>query len=393
MASIIKKNIFILILALYTMLDALSIDLYTPAFPAMAVYFGTPVTTIQVTLSIFLISLAAGQLLWGIVMDCYGRKVPLIIGGALFVIGSVLAAFASCIPQIMFARSLQALGAASGLVGPRAMITDRFSGEEAARMFSVLMQIFMAAPILAPLLGVLLVTYCGWQSTFIVLVFFGALVTISAILKLPETRTVDAHKRTDITQCVRNYFSLIKDKKFILNSITGGLVFGVLFSYYAISPYIVLTIFSKGTLFFGLLAAFNGFLVIISGKINNHFISIHTPEKILKCALFGLFTLGLATASVNLNINLTGYALFSSVTMFLLGLMFGNNTYITLSSRRGASGAATAAALMGVIQNGIGAILSFIATTASNSQLVSLPLMAVLCAGTALFIQFIIASI
>lgn len=371
------------------MMDALAIDLYTPAFPDMATYFSTPVTTIQATLSLFLITLALGQLLWGIVMDCYGRKLPLITGGGVFVIGSILAVCASGIPQIMLARCLQALGAASGLVGPRAMITDRFTGKEAARMFTVLMQIFMVAPILAPLLGVLLVTYWGWQSTFIVLVFFGAIVTTSAMLKLPESRTTDSHQYLGIAQSVRNYFSLIKDYKFILNSISGGLIFGVLFAYYATSPYIVLTLFSKETLFFGGLTAFNGLLVILSGKINGRLTFRHSPEKILKCALFILFTLGLVATSVNLKMNLACYILFSSLTMFLLGLMFGNNAYITLSRRTESSGAATAAALMGVIQNGIGAILSFVATTAFHSQLVSLPVMTALCAGSALFIQLI----
>ncbi|MEG2632888.1 MAG: MFS transporter, partial [Comamonas sp.] len=149
---------FLFLLAMITALDAMAIDMYLPAFPAVAQELGASAGKIQQTLSVFLVGLALGQGLYGPLLDRFGRRWPLLIGLGVFVLGSVLAALAPSVEWLLFARFLQALGAAAGLVAPRAIVSDVCSVQESARVFSVLMQVMMIAPILAPVVGSYLLT-------------------------------------------------------------------------------------------------------------------------------------------------------------------------------------------------------------------------------------------
>lgn len=112
---------FIILLSLLTALDALAIDIYVPAFPVIATSLQVSTSQIQQTLSIFLVGLAVGQGLYGPFLDRFGRRIPLLIGLIIFILGSLLAAVATSLELLLFARFLQAIGAASGLVTPRAI--------------------------------------------------------------------------------------------------------------------------------------------------------------------------------------------------------------------------------------------------------------------------------
>src|SRR5699024_1017775 len=131
----------ILLLSLLTALDAMAIDLYLPAFPTVAATFAVDPGRVQQTLSVFLFGLAIGQGLYGPLLDRYGRRLPLLLGMALFCFASVLGALATSIEVLLLARFLQALGAAAGLVAPRSVVADLCDVRESARIFSILMQI------------------------------------------------------------------------------------------------------------------------------------------------------------------------------------------------------------------------------------------------------------
>ncbi len=168
---------FIFLLAMITALDAMAIDMYLPAFPAVAQQLAVSPGQVQQTLSVFLVGLALGQALYGPLLDRFGRRMPLLIGLLVFVAGSAMAAMAGSLEWLLFARFLQALGAAAGLVAPRAIVSDVYTVQESARVFSVLMQVMMVAPILAPVIGSFLLVHAGWRSIFWVLALIAALAT------------------------------------------------------------------------------------------------------------------------------------------------------------------------------------------------------------------------
>ncbi len=126
------------LLAMITALDAMAIDMYLPAFPAVALELAASPGKIQQTLSVFLVGLALGQGIYGPLLDRFGRRRPLLIGLGIFVLGSVMAALAPSVEWLLAARFLQALGAAAGLVAPRAIVSDVCTVQESARVFSVL---------------------------------------------------------------------------------------------------------------------------------------------------------------------------------------------------------------------------------------------------------------
>ena len=140
----------IVVLGVITAFDAMAIDLYLPGFRDIGRSLGANPGTMQTSLSVFVGGAAIGQLFYGPVTDRFGRRGPLAFGILLFVLASVLAALSQNMAMFMVARALQGLGAAAGLVIPRAIITDRYQGREVAKLFSALLQVMMIAPVVAP---------------------------------------------------------------------------------------------------------------------------------------------------------------------------------------------------------------------------------------------------
>jgi MFS transporter, DHA1 family, multidrug resistance protein len=156
----------IVVLGVITAFDAMAIDLYLPGFRDIGGSLGANPGTMQTSLSVFVGGAAIGQLFYGPLTDRFGRRGPLAFGILLFVLASVLAALSQNMAMFMVARALQGLGAAAGLVIPRAIITDRYQGREVAKLFSALLQVMMIAPIIAPPIGGLLVAAMEWQAIF-----------------------------------------------------------------------------------------------------------------------------------------------------------------------------------------------------------------------------------
>ena len=131
----------------------MSIDMYLPGLPAMARSFDTDAGAVELTLSAFFVGLVCGQLVYGPLTDRFGRRRPLAAGILIYVLASVGCALASNLSALIGLRFLQAMGGCAGLVISRAVVRDLFDAQESARMFSLIMLVMGAAPILAPLAG------------------------------------------------------------------------------------------------------------------------------------------------------------------------------------------------------------------------------------------------
>ncbi|MFU0498972.1 MFS transporter, partial [Pseudomonas syringae pv. actinidiae] len=158
-----------------------------PGFPAMASYFGTDEKHVQLTLAAYFLGLSLGQLAYGPVADRFGRRIPLLVGVTLFMLASVACAFAPSLEWLIGARFIQALGGCAGMVLSRAIVSDKCNAVESAKVFSQLMLVMGLAPILAPMLGGVLVSTFGWQSIFASLALFSAACLTAVALWLPES--------------------------------------------------------------------------------------------------------------------------------------------------------------------------------------------------------------
>src|SRR5690606_9997589 len=149
--------------------------------------FGTDEQHVQLTLAAYFLGLSIGQLMYGPVADRFGRRIPLLTGVGLFTAASLACAYAPNLEWLLGARFVQALGGCAGMVISRAIVSDKCDAVGSAKVFSQLMLVMGLAPILAPMLGGLLVNVYGWQAIFLSLTAFSALASLSVALWLPES--------------------------------------------------------------------------------------------------------------------------------------------------------------------------------------------------------------
>lgn len=372
----------ILLLSLLTALDAMAIDLYLPAFPTVTEAFAVDPARVQQTLSVFLFGLAIGQGLYGPLLDRFGRRLPLLLGMALFCAASVMAAMASSIEAVLFARFLQALGAAAGLVAPRSVVADLCDVRESARIFSILMQIMAIAPIVAPILGSYLLALAGWRSIFWALALVGVVGGLWAMLILPETLPPGARQPLNLRAVVKTYWGLCRKRSFFAYAIAGGFILGSLFAYITVAPFIFIVHFGLKPLTFSLLFAANAVTLVISAQCTIILLRRVTAQKILLGGLLLHLGSGLALllASLYAGVSVWLYFAFLALAISGLGFTFGTHAALTMDEAQEQTGSGSA--LMGLFQYLLGAAAGLFISWLPEG-LVPLPLIFVLCGACA----------
>jgi DHA1 family bicyclomycin/chloramphenicol resistance-like MFS transporter len=206
-----KHTVLIVTLGALTAITPLSIDMYLPGFPAIARDLQADIAQVTLSLTSFFIGIAVGQLLLGPISDRYGRKKPLITGLALYVLASLGCMVAHSVHALIALRFVQALGGCAGMVTTRAMVRDLFSGSEIAKVFSMLMLVMGAAPIIAPTVGGLLTTTLGWRYIFFALTMISLSLLTVAVRFLPESRGTDPSVSLHPGRVIRDYISVVKE--------------------------------------------------------------------------------------------------------------------------------------------------------------------------------------
>ncbi len=288
----------ILILGALSAFGPLAIDFYLPAFPAMAAAFGTDEQHVQLTLAAYFLGLSIGQLAYGPVADRFGRRIPLLIGVGLFTLASLVCAFAPSLEWLIAARFVQALGGCAGMVISRAVVSDKCDAVGSAKVFSQLMLVMGLAPILAPMLGGLLVNLHGWQSIFIALTVFSAAAGLAVAMGLPES--MPAHQpRQPLSGALRQYGRLLSDKVYLGHALTGGIAIAGMFSYIAGSPFVFIKLYGVPAEHFGWLFGINAAGFILVAQINARLLSRRGPAFLLTRTVWIYLTAGLALLAVS----------------------------------------------------------------------------------------------
>ncbi|WP_295558117.1 multidrug effflux MFS transporter [uncultured Stenotrophomonas sp.] len=370
----------IILLALLTALDAMAIDMYLPAMPEIARALAVEPGRIQQTLSIFLAGLAIGQALYGPLLDRFGRRVPLLVGLLLFVLGSIIAALSPSVEVLLLARLLQALGAAGGLVAPRAIVSDRCSITESSRIFSLLMQVMMIAPILAPMIGGYLLGHGGWRFIFWALAGFGILGLIWCSLDLPDSLPVAKRVKLVPASVARAYWQQISSRVFIAYSLAGGFILGSLFLYISGSAFVFTTHYGLTPLQFSYLFAGNSLGLVVGGQIGNLLLRRGlSPQYAMFLGIglhgaAGLMLFLLLQMGVD---KLAFYIAFLAVAVGALGLIFGNLTALTMGAAGRQIGVASA--LMGTIHYLLSAMIGYAVSLLAQGPAL-MPLSIAVCA-------------
>lgn len=229
-----------LVLGLLSAIGPFAIDMYLPALPEIGSSLGAGIGQVQMSLTVFFIALGVGQLLYGPVSDMVGRKPPLYFGLGLFALASIGCALAKDVETLIALRFVQGLGAAAGMAIPRAVVRDLHTGNDAARLMSLLMLVFSVSPILAPLAGSAVIAFTGWRGVFWAVTIAAAigLATVASVLK--ETRPAGERVESSLGSALRAYGVLLRDTHYLGLVFIGAFAMAGFFTYLANSSFVMI---------------------------------------------------------------------------------------------------------------------------------------------------------
>lgn len=349
---------FVLLIGLLTLLPAVSTDMYLPSLPAVAGDLATTEAGAQFTITGMLVGGALGQLLVGPFSDRVGRRRPVLIGASLHVVISLLCLVAATITQLATLRVLQGLVSAGATVVAMAVIRDRFSGAEAARLMSRLMLVIAAAPLLAPTVGSVVAEHWGWRAVFVVLAALAAVLVVVVARFLPETLPPERRIAHGFGRSLRGYADLLRDRRFLALAVIPGLGMALIMSYVAGSPFVLQQEYGLSAQQFALVFAVGGTSLVTGSQINAAVVRRAGPLRLLR---FGLpLTALLAGALLAVGAThaggIVGFVAVLWFTTAALGFVTSNASALALS--RHGERAGTAAATIGFLQAGLAGAVS-----------------------------------
>ncbi len=232
-----------------TSIGPATLNIVVPALPGLIVQLDTDPGTVQLTLSLYLLSLATAQLLLGPLSDRFGRRPVVLAGLTLAVAASLAAIAASSIGALIGVRIVQAVGASTGIVIGRAIIRDLYERDRAAAMIGLVTTAMVIAPMVAPLIGGILDTAYGWQAIFMFLALFSGAVLLWAIVVLPETRPASVAQAPE--RLGQEWRALLGSAKFHGYVLVGALGSASFFTFLGGGPHVVVTLMGRTSAEFG----------------------------------------------------------------------------------------------------------------------------------------------
>ena len=227
-----------LLLGLITAVGPFAIDIYLPALPTLCTSLGASPAAVQMSLTVFFMIVGVCQLFYGPISDVFGRKPPIYAGLVIFAVGSVGCALAPSIEVLIGFRALQAFGACAGMVIPRAIVRDLYTGHEAARLMALLMLVMSVSPILAPLAGSLVISLWSWREVFAVLAVVAVACLVMTILQLPETHPAERRMNKTLGTAFGSYGALLRDPVFTGLSVVSGFGLATFFVFIGSAPFV-----------------------------------------------------------------------------------------------------------------------------------------------------------
>nr|WP_294781340.1 multidrug effflux MFS transporter [uncultured Flavobacterium sp.] len=355
-----KKYIkLILILGSLTALGPFSIDMYLPGFSGIAKDLHTTVAKVSMSLSSYFIGISAGQLLYGPLLDRFGRKKPLFIGLLVYILASLGCIYVADIDTFILLRFVQAVGSCAATVASVAMVRDLFPVKDIPKVFSLLMLVVGLSPMLAPTIGGYVTEDLGWHAVFFILMCMGIVILIASQIGLPNTYKPDTSISLKPKPIITNFISVLKEPQFYTYVFTGAIAFSGLFSYVAASPIVFMDIYHVDAKTYGWIFALMSVSFIGSSQLNSMLLKRFSSEQMIFGALISQSVISIIFLILALN-NLLGlYQTIGMLFLFLACLGISNPNTAGLTLAPFAKNTGSASALMGAIQLGLGALASF----------------------------------
>lgn len=376
-----NRTLLIAILGLLSAIGPFSVDMYLPGFPAIAADLHTTVETVSYSLSSFFIGICVGQIAVGPLLDRFGRKTPLLIGLTLYALACVGCALSTTIESLIAFRFLQALGGCVCSVAPNAIVRDTFPADQTARVLSWLVLILGASPILAPTAGSYVVATFGWKAVFVVSTLFaGGLFGLVAWWLPPQPATGTYSLRP--AAVIQGFIQVLRVPTFTVHMCVTALSSAGMFAYVAGSPIVFMKLYGVSEQQFGGIFGLVAGGLIACSQLNAWLLRRYSSEQLLRVsvwvqALCGLVLLG-GTA-------LEGLGLYGTIGLLVIfassqGFIGPNGTALAMTSI--SDGVGSAAALLGAMRMGAGAVASALVGLFFDGT--ALPMAAIMALGAVL---------
>ncbi|NAZ76179.1 Bcr/CflA family efflux MFS transporter [Kineococcus sp. T13] len=346
-------------------LGAINTDLYLPSLPQVATDLGVPASAAQLTITVVLVGMALGQLVVGPLSDRFGRRRPVVVGCALFVLASLGCLVAPNLPLLVALRFVQGVGVAAGAVTAMAVVRDLFTGSVAARLMSRLVLVIGVAPLFAPTVGGAIAGVSGWRSVFVVLALAGVALLLAVRRRLPETRRpapdAGAEPAGGVGHALVTYGRLLRDVRFTAFAVLPGLAMAVIVCYVSVSPFVLQEVHGLSPAQFALVFALNGVALVGGSQVNAALVTRVAPLRVLRVAV----PAALVLAGVLLAVVLTGFGGLVGL-LVPLWLLLGTGSLVppnavTLALAEHGRTAGSAAALITAAQSGVGGGVGIVA--------------------------------
>jgi DHA1 family bicyclomycin/chloramphenicol resistance-like MFS transporter len=349
------------LLAALTGLGPLTVDMYLASMPAIGRALDASTAQVQLTISVYLIGFALGQMFYGPLSDRHGRRPVIVAALAVYSLASLACAMAPSIELLIAARFCQALGGAGAVVLARAVVRDLYEGARVGRELSLMAAIMALAPIAAPLFGGVLQTAFGWRSNFVLLLIFGVAATSAVWLLFPETLRQRAPEPVSLLSALRSYRSFLGSGNFVAHLGIATCAFVGLFSWISTAAFVLQDIYGLTALAFGITFALGAAGFMVGTAIAARFVTRWGINRTIGTGCAGMAAGGLSMALLLA----LGWDLPTTLVL-AMSLYFAGMGLVLPQAQAGAllpfpERAGAASSLMGVVQQtaaaAIGAIL------------------------------------
>lgn len=390
-----KSRLSVLVLALIlgslAAFGPLSIDMYLPALPSLAVDLHSGTSMTQFSLTACLLGMAIGQIFAGPISDIRGRRGPLLFGLAVYAVASLLCAFTFSMEMFVVMRFIQGLAGSVGIVISRAAVRDLYAGTELTRFFSFLMLINGAAPILAPIFGAQILQFTAWRGVFFVLAAIGLAMLLAVFFGLRETLPAARRSRAGLGNTINTFRALLQNRKFMGYTLSQGFASAAMFAYISGSPFVLQNIYGVSPQIFSVFFAVNGLGIILAGQITGWLAGRVAEKNLLVVGLM----LGFGGGAALLAVILSGGSLLTiSLALFFVVSSVGiiGTSSFSLAMQDQANAAGSASALIGLLSFILGGVMAPLVGIAGSFSALPMGVVIVVAESAAVLSYWLLAK-
>ncbi len=341
---------FCALLVFIGMTGSLTIDMYVPSMPSIAHAFSTSSTAIKDSITLYLVTYGLGQLFYGPIADCFGRKKIVLLAVIVGLLGSLCCFYSSSITLFYLGRVLQGAGYAAIAVSAPAMARDVLTDKQFAQAGSILSMVFGLGPVLSPLLGSYISHYFGWRMVFEVISLYSFLVFLAIVFLIPETQDKKDRHQFHIVPILKTYYEIFKHPVFLANAMSKSIAYTGFMVFYTVTPFMLQGHLHLTTVQYGWVTLALTLTILLAKMVNTFILNVVNIEKLIFYSTILLAFSGLLL----LVVALTGaYSLYAILIPFMVfgiasGFLFSNTTVVSYQPFKGKAAGSVSGLLSGL---------------------------------------------